>query len=305
MKRTIIIISLVVLCCKTSFAQSTIRRQTSNHTRTQTTTKATRNNKSSSHNANSNYKPSANTSSTIRNKASYSDGSINVNGISYDMVRVNAGTFTMGATSDMKDPFDDEKPTHQVTLTNDYYIGKTEVTQALWKAVMGNNPSDFKGDDLPVECVSWNDCKQFISKLNSMTGQNFRLPTEAEWEFAARGGNNSKHYQYSGSNNLDEVAWFKDNSESMTHEVATKQPNELGIYDMSGNVAELCYDWYDNYKSSSQTNPICKKRGNLPMRVHRGGNFLKPQNALHSSYRSKADPNCSYNFLGFRLALSE
>ena len=117
------------------------------------------------------------------------------NGVSFDMMMVKAGTFTMGATSEMKAPDSDEKPTHQVTLTNDYYIGKTEVTQALWKTVMGNNPSRFKGDNLPVENVSWDDCQKFISKLNSLTGQNFRLPTEAEWEFAARGGNNSNRYQ--------------------------------------------------------------------------------------------------------------
>ena len=129
-------------------------------------------------------------------------------GISIDMVRVEAGTFTMGATPEMKDPFafDDEKPTHLVTLTNDYYIGKYEVTQALWKAVMGNNPSRFKGDNLPVEGVSWDDCQEFISKLNRITGKTFRLPTEAEWEYAARGGNKSRGYQYSGSNNLSDVA---------------------------------------------------------------------------------------------------
>ena len=116
------------------------------------------------------------------------------NGVSFDMMMVKAGTFTMGATSEMKAPDSDEKPTHQVTLTNDYYIGKTEVTQALWKAVMDDNPSYFKGDNLPVEQVSWDDCQKFISKINSLTGKNFRLPTEAEWEFAARGGNNSNHY---------------------------------------------------------------------------------------------------------------
>ena len=128
-------------------------------------------------------------------------------GISIDMVRVEAGTFTMGATPEMENPLDDEKPTHQVTLTNDYYIGKYEVTQNLWKAVMGNNPSFFNGDDLPVESVSWDDCQKFISKLNSITGKKFRLPTEAEWEYAARGGNKSRGYQYSGSNNLSDVAW--------------------------------------------------------------------------------------------------
>ena len=129
-------------------------------------------------------------------------------GISIDMVRVEAGTFTMGATPEMKKPYEDEKPAHQVTLTNDYYIGKYEVTQALWQAVMGNNPYKFKGDNLPVEKVSWDDCQEFISKLNSITGKTFRLPTEAEWEYAARGGNKSRGYQYSGSSNLSDVAWY-------------------------------------------------------------------------------------------------
>ena len=146
-------------------------------------------------------------------------------GISIDMVRVEAGTFTMGATREMKKPNDDEKPTHQVTLTNDYYIGKYEVTQALWQAVMGNNPSYFKGDNLPVERVSWDDCQDFLSKLNRITGKTFRLPTEAEWEYAARGGKKSRGYQYSGSKNLSDVAWYKDNGGSKTHAVGTKQPN--------------------------------------------------------------------------------
>ena len=127
-------------------------------------------------------------------------------GVSIDMVKVEAGTFMMGATSEMKDPYDHEKPVHQVTLTNDYYMGKYEVTQALWEAVMGSNPSYFKGDNLPVEEVSWNDCQEFISKLNSMTGRKFRLPTEAEWEYAARGGKKSRSYQYSGSSNISDVA---------------------------------------------------------------------------------------------------
>ena len=158
-------------------------------------------------------------------------------GVSIDMVRVEAGTFTMGETVDIKDSYDFVKK-HQVTLTNDYYIGKYEVTQALWKAVMGNNPSNLKGDNLPVEQVSWDDCQEFLSKLNSITSKTFRLPTEAEWEYAARGGNKSRGYQYSGSNNLSDVAWYGDNSGSKTHPVGSKQANELGIYNMAGNVCE-------------------------------------------------------------------
>ena len=223
------------------------------------------------------------------------------NGVSFDMMMVKAGTFTMGATSEMKDPEPDEKPTHQVTLTNDYYIGKTEVTQALWMAVMGNNPSYFIGDNLPVESVSWNDCQKFISKLNSLTGQNFRLPTEAEWEFAARGGNNSNHYQYSGSNELGDEAWDVGNSGDTTHVVATKQPNELGIYDMSGNVWEWCSDWFGNYSSSSMTNPTGPNSGSY--RVLRGGGWSSLARNCRSSYRHGVAPGNGSLDDGLRLVL--
>ena len=183
---------------------------------------------------------SSNNSSGLPSVASGSNAiSIPVkDGINIEMVKVEAGTFMMGATSEMKVPYDDEKPVHQVTLTNDYYMGKYEVTQALWQAVMGSNPSNFKGDNLPVEKVSWNDCQEFISKLNSMTGRKFRLPTEAEWEYAARGGKKSRRYQYSGSSNISDVAWHEGNSYRKTYPVGTKQANELGIYDMCGNVYE-------------------------------------------------------------------
>lgn len=221
----------------------------------------------------------------------------------YQMVYVQGGTFTMGATSEMEDTRDSEKLAHQVTLTNNYYIGKTEVTQALWKAVMVNNPSSFKGDNLPVEQVSWNDCQKFISKLNSMTGQYFRLPTEAEWEFAARGGNNSNHFLYGGSNYPGNVAWYPGNSEMQTHAVATKQPNELGIYDMSGNVSEWCADWYGNYSSSSQTNPTGPNSGSY--RVGRGGSWGRVVLYCRSSGRDYFDPDSRDFILGFRLALSQ
>ena len=224
-------------------------------------------------------------------------------GISIDMVLVEAGTFTMGATPEMKDPYDDEKPTHKVTLTNDYYIGKYEVTQALWQAVMGNNPSFFKGDNLPVEQVSWNDCQEFISKLNRITGKTFRLPTEAEWEYAARGGKKSRGYQYSGSNNISDVAWYGDNSGSKTHAVGSKQANDLGIYDMSGNVYEWCHDWYDNYSSSSQTNPTGATSGSF--RVFRGGSWYYVARDCRSSCRGYITPGYRYYYLGLRLFLSE
>ena len=225
------------------------------------------------------------------------------NGISIDMVRVEAGTFTMGATPEMENPFNWEKPTHQVTLTNDYYIGKYEVTQALWQAVMGNNPSYFKGDNLPVERVSWDDCQEFISKLNSITGKTFRLPTEAEWEYAARGGNKSRGYQYSGSSNLSDVAWYDGNSGNKTHSVGSKQANELGIYDMTGNVWEWCQDWYDSYSSSSQVNPTGANSGSGRMR--RGGSWSFLARFCRSSYRGHNAPNYRDYILGLRLVLSE
>ena len=224
-------------------------------------------------------------------------------GISIEMVRVEAGTFTMGAISEMKDPWDDEKPAHQVTLTNDYYIGKYEVTQALWQAVMGNNPSNFKGDDLPVDKVSWDDCQEFISKLNRLTGKTFRLPTEAEWEYAARGGKKSRGYQYGGSNNISDVAWYDSNSGYKTHAVGSKQANELGIYDMSGNVWEWCQDWKGSYSSSSQVNPTGANSGSD--RVGRGGSWFSFAGGCRSSCRFSSTPDSRINFLGLRLVLSE
>ena len=224
-------------------------------------------------------------------------------GISIDMVRVEAGTFTMGATAEMKNTEDSEKPTHRVTLTNDYYIGKYEVTQALWQAVMGDDPSYFKGDNLPVEAVTWDDCQEFIGKLNRITGKTFRLPTEAEWEYAARGGNKSRGYQYSGSNNPSNVAWYDDNSGDKTHAVGTKQPNELGIYDMSGNVWEWCQDWYETYSSSSQVNPTGANSGSC--RVVRGVSWYNNARNCRLSLRGSNTPDFRSSNLGLRLVLSE
>ena len=225
------------------------------------------------------------------------------NGITIDMVKVEAGTFMMGATSEMQDPYDDEKPVHQVTLTNDYYMGKYEVTQSLWQAVMGSNPSEFKGDDLPVDQVSWNDCQEFIGKLNGLTGKKFRLPTEAEWEYAARGGKKNCGYQYSGSSNISDVAWYDGNSGNKTHPVGMKQANELGIYDMTGNVNEWCQDRYGSYVSSPQTNPIGANSGSF--RVFRGGSWYYSARYCRSSYRFIVTPVNRFNFLGLRLVLSE
>ena len=207
----------------------------------------------------------------------------------------------MGATPEQgSDVQRREEPTHKVTLS-DYHIGETEVTQALWEAVMGNNPSWFKGGNLPVEIVSWYDCQEFIKKLNVLTGRNFRLPTEAEWEYAARGGNKSRGYKYSGSNNIDNVAWNRANSKRIA-KVGTKSPNELGIYDMSGNVSEWCQDWAGSYSSEAQTNPKGPNGGNR--RVNRGGSIYD-YTECRSSYRESWYPDRGSNGLGFRLVLSE
>ncbi len=220
-----------------------------------------------------------------------------------EMVWVSGGTFTMGATSEQgSDAFDSEKPAHSVTLSG-YYIGKYEVTQAQWKAVMGNNPSYFKGDNLPVEQVSWNDVQEFIRKLNQQTGKSYRLPTEAEWEYAARGGSNSRGYKYSGSNNIGSVAWYDGNSGNTTHAVGTKSPNELGIYDMSGNVYEWCQDWYGSsyYSNSPQRNPQGPASGSD--RVCRGGSWIYSARGFRVSFRDYYSPVIRSYDLGFRLVL--
>ena len=224
---------------------------------------------------------------------------ITANGVKFSMIKVEAGTFQMGSTSGESD----EKPVHQVTLTKDYYIGETEVTQELWTAVMESNPSHFTdSDQLPVEFVSWDDCQEFIAKLNALTGKNFRLPTEAEWEFAARGGNASQGYTYSGSNTVSDVAWYYDNSGNKTHEVAMKAPNELGIYDMSGNVWEWCQDWYDGYSSEAQTDPTGPTSGSL--RMFRGGGWNNFDIFCPVSNRCWNNPSNASNILGLRLVLS-
>ena len=251
---------------------------------------------------------SSNTSGYSSGSSSMVSGSNTIsipvkNGINIEMVKVEAGTFMMGATPEMKDPFDDEKPVHQVTLTHDYYVGKYEVTQVLWQAVMGNNPSWFKGDNLPVEKVSWNDCQEFISKLNSLTGRKFRLPTEAEGECAARGGKKSRGYQHSGSSTISDVAWYGGNSGSKTHPVGTKQANELGIYDMTGNVIEWCQDWYGAYSGFSKRNPAGAVSGSD--RVSRGGCWTSNARGCRSSVRIYDAPGYCNDFLVFRLVLSE
>ena len=227
--------------------------------------------------------------------------SFTVNGVTFNMVRVKKGTFTMGTTSEQTGAYDDEKPAHSVTLTKSYYIGETEVTQALYKAVMGSNPSSYSGDQRPVESVSWNNCQTFITKLNSLTGQTFRLPTEAEWEYAARGGNKSKGYLYSGSNTIGDVACYSGNYSTGHNAVKSKAPNELGIYDMSGNVWEWCQDWYGSYSSGSQTDPTGPTSGSD--RVNRGGSWNYYAAYCRVAFRDYYSPSGTSSPLGFRLAL--
>jgi len=221
-----------------------------------------------------------------------------------EMVAVQGGTFMMGCTSEQSSDCDDcEKPAHEVTVSS-FYIGKYEVTQAQWRSIMVNNPSPshFKGDSLPVEQVSWDDVQEFIHKLNEQTGKQYRLPTEAEWEFAARGGVKSNGNKYSGSNNLEDVAWYSKNSENITHPVGQKQSNELDIYDMSGNVWEWCNDWFGNYSNKAQTNPQGHSFGLY--RIYRGGSWYSYSRLVRVSYRISSSSADRDYCLGFRLACS-
>ncbi len=233
------------------------------------------------------------------------------------MVFVEGGEFKMGSPSGVGD--NNEHPQHKVYVDS-FWIGKYEVTQRLWKLIMGNNPSRFKGDNLPVEKVSWNDVKVFIRKLNNKTGLKFRLPTEAEWEYAARGGKLSKGYIFSGSNNVDEVGWYWRNSGNIylkgdwewnkikknnnkTHPVGLKKPNELGIYDMSGNVVEWCSDWYNSnyYSQSPYRNPKGPSSGSK--HVSRGDGWGGDAEGLRCTNRSSYNSYIRGSGLGFRLVL--
>ena len=234
----------------------------------------------------------------------------NVKGVSFNMIRVEGGIFTMGATPEQGwNAQYNEKPAHQVELST-FLIGETQVTQELWTAVMGENPSKYKGDVLrPVDSVSWEDCQKFITRLNKMKGCRFRLPTEAEWEFAARGGNKSKGFKYAGSNNIDEVAWYGGNSGQVTRPVSLKKANELGLFDMSGNINEWCQNWYYDYSNSFKVNPIGLSSGTA--RVLRGGGYEQSSGRCRVSSRMSCRPDMDkeylsyFNNLGFRLALDE
>jgi len=221
--------------------------------------------------------------------------------IPFKMVYLEGGAFEMGCTySFFGETRKNESPVHWVKLS-DFHLAETPVTQALWIAVMGNNPSKFKEDNLPVENVCWNDCLKFIQKLNKLTGKTFRLPTEAEWEYAARGGNKSQHYKYAGSDTIGNVAWYTDNSSYATHPAKGKQANELGLYDMSGNVYEWCQDWYGDYSGSEQTNPTGPSSGSR--RVLRGGSWFEYARFCRVSSRFYFSPVRRNNGIGFRLAL--
>ena len=226
-----------------------------------------------------------------------------VNGVTFKMIKVEGGTFMMGATEEEDADYQVFKgsPKHQVTLS-DYFIGETEVTQELWLAVMGNNPSSNTGDLLrPVENVNWNDCDTFIMRLNALTGKEFRLPSEAEWEFAAHGGNLTQGYIYAGSDSIDEVAWYIANSDNVTHPVATKVPNELGLYDMNGNAEEWCNDWYYLYTEEPVTNPTGPETGRS--RVHRGGRYSGAVKFCRITRRDGFSPGVRRTYMGLRLAM--
>lgn len=215
------------------------------------------------------------------------------------MIKVEGGSFNMGTVIKEEAFIGTERPVHRVTVST-FSIGQTEVTQSLWEKVMGNNPSSNVGDDLPVDSVNWNDCQEFIRRLNQKTGKKFRLPTEAEWEYAARGGNKSCGYKYSGSNNLDEVGWFENNSLYKTQPVKSKKPNELGVFDMSGNVMEWCQDWFGYYNDDdTQINPTGPSSGTY--RMMRGGSISDYAIACQVSSRHNIPPEFRGYMTGFRL----
>ena len=220
--------------------------------------------------------------------------------LSFTMIKVNPGMFEMGATPEQNSKEGDEKPVHRVIIRKPFYMGKTEVTQAVWEAVMGSNPSVFIDPAKPVDNISWLDAQQFINKLNTLTGQNFDLPTEAQWEYAARGGHLGALHRFSGSDDSQEVGWSNLNSMKRTHEVGKLKPNELGLYDMSGNVWELCRDFKKEYSKGTVTDP---EETEGKDRVRRGGAWNSSEDQLRNAYRRRAPEDVVSLDTGLRLIL--
>ena len=225
-----------------------------------------------------------------------------IGGVPFEMVAVEGGTFKMGVSDEQMGPdtYEDASPQHDVVL-RDFYIGETVVTQELYHVVMGYNPSEFaSGSQRPVDSVSFDDCLRFIEKLNALTGENFKLPSEAQWEYAARGGKFSKGFKYSGNDDIFEIAWFRRNSENSTQSVKMRNPNELGIYDMTGNVCEWCSDYYSDYPAGLVTEPIVKEG---VLRVLRGGSWRSRASNCELYVRFGSMPGFRCDSYGFRLAL--
>ncbi len=229
---------------------------------------------------------------------------VSVGNVSFAMISVEGGTFDLGATPEqgLYAAFD-EKPSIQVTVSS-FYLAEVPVTQAIWTTIMGDNPSHFKGDNLPVERVSWEDCQEFIKRLNIQTGIKFRLPTEAEWEYAARGGQHSRHHKYSGADDNDksDYLWFKENSQSLSHEVKTKLPNELELYDMNGNISEWCGDWYFNSYANNGERVNPKGPSSGVAKVYRGGSWDDKAMNCRVSKRFSMNPIFKNKLVGLRLA---
>jgi formylglycine-generating enzyme required for sulfatase activity len=219
-------------------------------------------------------------------------------GAEMEMIYCAPGSFMMGSPEDEEDRFDDETQ-HKVTLTRGFWLGKYPVTQSQWKSVMGGNPSNFEGDDNPVDSVSWDDCKKFIKKINSRSGFTARFPTEAEWEYACRAGTEGA---YSGAGDLDDMGWYDENSDDETHPVGEKEPNAWGFYDMHGNVLEWCADWYGSYPTKAVTDPKGPSSGGN--RVLRGGSWGILARGCRSAFRRSYGPVLGYDLFGFRLCCS-
>lgn len=220
---------------------------------------------------------------------------------SITLVLVKPGSFEMGATKEQNSKEKDERPAHWVRITKPFYMGETPVTQAVWEAVMGYNPSLFTDPEKPVENITWRDAQVFINRLNSLTGKNFSLPTEAQWEYAARGGQITNRFRYSGSNFPSDIAWYESNSNGTSHKVKSLRPNELGLYDMSGNVWEMCQDYKQNYSKEDVTDPVVNGGGEN--RVRRGGAWSSSEDQLRNAYRRRLVVDDPTPDTGLRLVM--